>query len=46
MQDLTKDDLESAERIGFPVVFIVLLAVFGSLAAATWRSRSTRPWSG
>ena len=35
MQDLTKDDLESAERIGFPVVFIVLLAVFGSLAAAT-----------
>jgi len=34
MQDLTKDDLESAERIGFPVVFIVLLAVFGSLAAA------------
>jgi uncharacterized membrane protein YdfJ with MMPL/SSD domain len=34
MQDLTKDDLESAERIGFPVVLIILLAVFGSLAAA------------
>ena len=35
MQDLTKEDLESAERIGFPVVLIILLAVFGSLAAAT-----------
>jgi RND superfamily putative drug exporter len=34
MQDLTKEDLESAERIGFPVVFVILLAVFGSLAAA------------
>jgi uncharacterized membrane protein YdfJ with MMPL/SSD domain len=34
MQDLTKEDLESAERIGFPVVLIILLAVFGSLAAA------------
>jgi len=34
MQDLTKADLESAERIGFPVVLIILLAVFGSLAAA------------
>jgi RND superfamily putative drug exporter len=34
MQDLTKDDLASAERIGFPVVLIILLAVFGSLAAA------------
>ena len=29
MQDLTKEDLESAERIGFPVVFVILLAVFG-----------------
>jgi uncharacterized membrane protein YdfJ with MMPL/SSD domain len=35
MQDLTKEDLESAERVGFPVVLIILLAVFGSLAAAT-----------
>ena len=34
MQDLTKEDLEGAERIGFPVVLIILLAVFGSLAAA------------
>ncbi len=34
MQDLTKEDLESAERIGFPVVLLILLAVFGSLAAA------------
>jgi uncharacterized membrane protein YdfJ with MMPL/SSD domain len=34
MQDLTKEDLESAERIGFPVALIILLAVFGSLAAA------------
>jgi uncharacterized membrane protein YdfJ with MMPL/SSD domain len=34
MQDLTKSDLESAERIGFPVVLVILLAVFGSLAAA------------
>ena len=29
-----KKDLEKAEFAGFPVVFIVLLAVFGSLAAA------------
>src|SRR5215217_4454756 len=35
MQDLTKEDLEVAERTGFPIVFIILLAVFGSLAAAT-----------
>jgi RND superfamily putative drug exporter len=34
MQDLTKEDLASAERIGFPVVLIILLAVFSSLAAA------------
>jgi uncharacterized membrane protein YdfJ with MMPL/SSD domain len=34
MQDLTKEDLESAEKIGFPVVLLILLAVFGSLAAA------------
>src|SRR4051812_393274 len=35
MQDLTKEDLSTAERTGFPIVFIILLAVFGSLAAAT-----------
>jgi uncharacterized membrane protein YdfJ with MMPL/SSD domain len=35
MQDLTKEDLEKAEVTGFPIVFVILLAVFGSLAAAT-----------
>jgi len=34
MQDLSKEDLEAAERTGFPVVLLILLAVFGSLAAA------------
>ncbi len=34
MQDLSKEDLESAEATGFPIVLIILLAVFGSLAAA------------
>ena len=34
MQELSKEDLEKAEGIGFPIVFIVLLLVFGSLAAA------------
>ena len=34
MQDVSKKDLEKAEFVGFPIVFIVLLAVFGSLAAA------------
>ena len=34
MQDVTKEDLESAEVTGFPVVLLILLAVFGSLAAA------------
>ncbi|MCW2983284.1 MAG: drug exporter-like proteinr of the superfamily [Conexibacter sp.] len=34
MVDLTKDDLASAERVGFPIVGLILLAVFGSLAAA------------
>jgi uncharacterized membrane protein YdfJ with MMPL/SSD domain len=34
MQDLSKKDLESAEFIGFPIVFIVLLLIFGSVAAA------------
>jgi RND superfamily putative drug exporter len=34
MQDLTKKDLAAAETAGFPVVLLILLAVFGSLAAA------------
>jgi uncharacterized membrane protein YdfJ with MMPL/SSD domain len=34
MQDLTKKDLEQAETAGFPIVLLILLAVFGSLAAA------------
>jgi uncharacterized membrane protein YdfJ with MMPL/SSD domain len=34
MQDLSKEDLEAAERTGFPIVLLILLAVFGSLAAA------------
>jgi RND superfamily putative drug exporter len=34
MQDLAREDLESAERAGFPIVLLILLAVFGSLAAA------------
>jgi len=35
MQELSKEDLESAEKTGFPVVLLILLAVFGSLAAAS-----------
>ena len=34
LQELSKEDLEQAELIGLPIVLIVLLAVFGSLAAA------------
>ena len=34
MQDLSKEDLEAAETTGFPIVLVILLAVFGSLAAA------------
>ncbi|MEA2397026.1 MAG: putative drug exporter of the superfamily, partial [Thermoleophilaceae bacterium] len=34
MQDLSKHDLAVAERTGFPIVLIILLAVFGSFAAA------------
>ena len=30
MQDLSKEDLEKAEVVGFPIVFIVLLLIFGS----------------
>jgi RND superfamily putative drug exporter len=34
MQDLSKEDLAKAEGVGFPIVFIVLLLIFGSVAAA------------
>jgi uncharacterized membrane protein YdfJ with MMPL/SSD domain len=34
MQELAQEDLEAAETTGFPIVLIILLAVFGSLAAA------------
>jgi RND superfamily putative drug exporter len=35
LQELSKEDLEKAEAIGFPIVALILLAVFGSLAAAS-----------
>src|SRR3954454_19215159 len=34
MQDVSKEQLASAEKVGFPLVFLILIAVFGSLAAA------------
>jgi len=34
MQELSKEDLAKAEGSGFPIVAIILLVVFGSLAAA------------
>jgi RND superfamily putative drug exporter len=34
MQELSKSDLEKAEATGFPIVLLILLAVFGSFAAA------------
>jgi RND superfamily putative drug exporter len=34
MQDVSKEQLASAERVGFPIVLVILLVVFGSLAAA------------
>jgi uncharacterized membrane protein YdfJ with MMPL/SSD domain len=34
MVDLTREDLAHAERIGFPIVALILLVVFGALAAA------------
>src|SRR4051812_45649852 len=34
MQDVSKKQLASAEEVGFPIVLLILLAVFGSLAAA------------
>ena len=33
-QELSKDDLATAESVGFPIVALILLTVFGSLAAA------------
>lgn len=34
IQELSKEDLEQAEIVGLPIVLIILLIVFGSLAAA------------
>ncbi|MDA0180483.1 MMPL family transporter [Solirubrobacter phytolaccae] len=34
IQELSKEDLEQAELFGLPIVLIILLIVFGSLAAA------------
>lgn len=34
IQELSKEDLEQAEAFGLPIVLIILLVVFGSLAAA------------
>ena len=34
LQDLSKEDLAKAESAGFPILLVILLAVFGSFAAA------------
>jgi uncharacterized membrane protein YdfJ with MMPL/SSD domain len=34
LQDLNRTNLEAAEAIAFPIVFAILLVIFGSLAAA------------
>jgi RND superfamily putative drug exporter len=34
LQEVSKEDLEQAEGVGLPIVLIILLIVFGSLAAA------------
>ena len=34
MQEVATEDVEAAERSGFPLIALILLAVFGSLAAA------------
>ncbi|HZO05961.1 MAG TPA: MMPL family transporter, partial [Solirubrobacterales bacterium] len=34
MQEISKEDLQKAETSGFPIVLLILLVVFGSLAAA------------
>ncbi len=35
LTEVSREDLEKAEAIGFPIVALILIAVFGSLAAAT-----------
>ena len=35
LSEVSKEDLEKAEAIGFPIVALILITVFGSLAAAT-----------
>ena len=35
MQEVAKHDVERAEQTGLPIVALILLAVFGSLAAAS-----------
>jgi uncharacterized membrane protein YdfJ with MMPL/SSD domain len=35
MQEVAKEDVEKAERSGFPIVALILLVVFGSFAAAS-----------
>ncbi len=35
LQEVSQEDLEQAEVTGFPIVALILLAVFGSLAAAS-----------
>ena len=35
MQEVAKEDVEKAEQAGFPIVAVILLCVFGSLAAAS-----------
>jgi RND superfamily putative drug exporter len=42
LQDVMKKDLASAEATGLPIVALILLAVFGSLAAAALPLGSAR----
>ena len=41
MQELQQEDLEKAETTGFPLILIVLLAVFGSVLAALLPARAS-----
>ena len=43
MQDLAKEELEKAEVTGFPIVLLILLAVFGSLPRPRCRWRWASP---
>ena len=43
MQELQQEDLEKAEMTGFPLILIVLLAVFGSVLAALLPAGSASP---